>query len=516
VTSHRPQPKVHTIRYNPGMRSEAAKGRKLFSLAAALLVCLALAAPTAEASRYLPGLASSAAAPALPPFEALDQVDPADAVEPFPLLTDEDAQLLAALALLDAPEIARLTAEKRLRPLADPGEIPRPVELAAIRKLASGVSTCWTRLNIWETGGLSQNCIEHAFQGLWTDPSTGIAYARNRWLESRTASWLSEDPLGAVDSPNLYAFVGWGPQAGRDPLGMMTPWINDLELGYVLRQVGIDPAGDLASAGEAAVDRKVTQLTELTRFLPGDQELYADTLIYAGGEATKEVIDVLRFGQGIEDAAYGEGFWERTSGALKDTGRAFVVAGLVSGASSAGKKLVSKADDAVIGLRRFGGVVRGWFKKEGDDVAQVLSHAPARAPSTTASMGSETIGDGIRMTEQPFSPSQAIDEFEEGTFSLTEHAFSDYPEVLPRPEGTFRLLEGTEKEAARQAANRANKAQRRANPAAYAGKEIHEIKPVKFSGSPTDLENKIALDAGVHRREVTPWWNRLMRALTGD
>jgi RHS repeat-associated protein len=57
------------------------------------------------------------------------------------------------------------------------------------------------------------------FQGLWTDPSTGIAYARNRWLESRTASWLSEDPLGAVDSPNLYAFVGWGPQAGADPMG---------------------------------------------------------------------------------------------------------------------------------------------------------------------------------------------------------------------------------------------------------------------------------------------------------
>lgn len=60
----------------------------------------------------------------------------------------------------------------------------------------------------------------HFFQGLWTDPVTGIAYARNRWYDARTASWLSEDPMGAVDSPNLYAFVGWGPHVGRDPMGL--------------------------------------------------------------------------------------------------------------------------------------------------------------------------------------------------------------------------------------------------------------------------------------------------------
>ena len=60
----------------------------------------------------------------------------------------------------------------------------------------------------------------HLFQGLWTDPVTGIAYARNRWYDARTASWLSEDPMGAVDSPNLYAFVGWGPHVGRDPMGL--------------------------------------------------------------------------------------------------------------------------------------------------------------------------------------------------------------------------------------------------------------------------------------------------------
>ncbi|HLE85556.1 MAG TPA: hypothetical protein VJG13_14540, partial [Thermoanaerobaculia bacterium] len=32
-------------------------------------------------------------------------------------------------------------------------------------------------------------------------------------------TWLSEDPAGAVDSVNLYAFVGWQPSMGTDPLG---------------------------------------------------------------------------------------------------------------------------------------------------------------------------------------------------------------------------------------------------------------------------------------------------------
>ncbi len=57
-------------------------------------------------------------------------------------------------------------------------------------------------------------------KGLWTDPVTGMSYARARWLDTRTATWLSEDPAGAVDSPNLYAFVGWQPNMATDPMGL--------------------------------------------------------------------------------------------------------------------------------------------------------------------------------------------------------------------------------------------------------------------------------------------------------
>lgn len=58
------------------------------------------------------------------------------------------------------------------------------------------------------------------FQGLWTDPVTGMAYARARWYDARNASWLQEDPVGETDSTNLYAFVGWQPNMGIDPMGL--------------------------------------------------------------------------------------------------------------------------------------------------------------------------------------------------------------------------------------------------------------------------------------------------------
>ncbi|MCP4654599.1 MAG: hypothetical protein GY856_04165, partial [bacterium] len=60
------------------------------------------------------------------------------------------------------------------------------------------------------------------FQGLWTDPVTGVAHARARWYDARNATWLSEDPYDDFDSPNLYAFVGWQPNMATDPSGELT------------------------------------------------------------------------------------------------------------------------------------------------------------------------------------------------------------------------------------------------------------------------------------------------------
>lgn len=106
--------------------------------------------------------------------------------------------------------------------------------------------------------------------------------------------------------------------------------------------------------------------------------------------------------------------------------------------------------------------------------------------------------------------SESAEDYAEGSFSIRD--WSGYPANLSRPNGPFRLLDGDEYDAARSAANGANRALREADPEAYAGREIHEIQPVKFDGSPTDPANKIALAPQEHSI-VTTWWARLMRSL---
>jgi hypothetical protein len=100
----------------------------------------------------------------------------------------------------------------------------------------------------------------------------------------------------------------------------------------------------------------------------------------------------------------------------------------------------------------------------------------------------------------------------EGSFSIVDWA--KYPAGVPRPTGPFRLLQGSEYSAARSAANSANRALRGANPSSLAGRQIHEIQPVKFGGGPTDLANKIPL-TGPQHSAVTNWWNNFQRYLEG-
>jgi filamentous hemagglutinin len=98
----------------------------------------------------------------------------------------------------------------------------------------------------------------------------------------------------------------------------------------------------------------------------------------------------------------------------------------------------------------------------------------------------------------------------DGSFSITN--WSGYPAGLPKPTGPFRLLKDFEYAAARRAADRANRAMRRAD-SRLQGLHIHEVQPVKFGGSPIDPLNKILLTPAEHRA-VTAWWYQLQRDLS--
>ncbi len=51
------------------------------------------------------------------------------------------------------------------------------------------------------------------------EPATGLVFARARWYDPTTGSFLSPDPLGYLDCANLYAFAGGDPVNRRDPTG---------------------------------------------------------------------------------------------------------------------------------------------------------------------------------------------------------------------------------------------------------------------------------------------------------
>ncbi|MFD2520348.1 RHS repeat domain-containing protein [Emticicia soli] len=100
----------------------------------------------------------------------------------------------------------------------------------------------------------------------------------------------------------------------------------------------------------------------------------------------------------------------------------------------------------------------------------------------------------------------------DGSFSITD--WSSYPTIgnVPKPTGPFRILENPEYATARNLANRTNELLKKQG-IFPRGVDIHEIHPVKFGGSPTDIANKIALPRPTHTH-YTNWWNRLQKDIT--
>ncbi len=151
--------------------------------------------------------------------------------------TDQDASAFAVMHLAAWPrgERFRLTLRPTLkdafgRPLTMPAGEASGVSAELDIPTGAGTPDLLRRFSmVYDTAAASSSTLDGAipggqtngFQGLWTDPVTGLAYARSRWFDSRNATWLSEDPVEG-DSPNLYAGFSLAPHMYRDPMGTQT------------------------------------------------------------------------------------------------------------------------------------------------------------------------------------------------------------------------------------------------------------------------------------------------------
>ncbi len=134
--------------------------------------------------------------------------------------------------------------------------------------------------------------------------------------------------------------------------------------------------------------------------------------------------------------------------------------------------------------------------------------ASAAVPAEAAASDATPAAQAAAATTAPGTSAGAATPMPPGSFSVSN--WDGYPAGFPRPTGPFRLLTGSEYEAARKAANKANAALHRTERDQYQGKEIHEIHPVKFGGSPTDNSNKVALSRAEHAK-ITAFWNHKLR-----
>jgi RHS repeat-associated protein len=152
------------------------------------------------------------------------------------------------------------------------------------------------------------------FQGLWTDPVTGLAYARNRWLDSRNASWLSEDPAGPVDSPNLYAGFGLDPVNNTDPMGTC-PWADWECWGWVAGDFGLNTGHDLWNVASLGTLERVERQKNLGTLAGVGESMFqgARSISNAASFGVQEAIyetqmkegpGLKSVGMGISKAAY--------------------------------------------------------------------------------------------------------------------------------------------------------------------------------------------------------------------
>ncbi|WP_158261261.1 MULTISPECIES: RHS repeat-associated core domain-containing protein [Pirellulaceae] len=77
-----------------------------------------------------------------------------------------------------------------------------------------------------------ENDFRQLFGGYYYDSDTGLYLVRNRVYHPKLGRWLTKDPLGMVDGPNLYEYCAGDPVNLIDPSGTVSFWDDPLDWAY--------------------------------------------------------------------------------------------------------------------------------------------------------------------------------------------------------------------------------------------------------------------------------------------
>jgi RHS repeat-associated protein len=333
--------------------------------------------------------------------------------------------------------------------------------------------------------------IRQKFTGYQKDAETNFDFAEARMYENRYGRFTAVDPLiasGKSVNPqtfNRYIYVGNNPLAFVDPTGLI--W------------------GTAADGRVRWFDKKLGKgFTEFKpdnwQYIGNDKKLYE---LDSNSSKWHEIKPVQVFAEDnpIQTLAtsVSDTFDESLIGAAKGGGNFAIntwnFATQPGSSSGAGLGIPNPFEVAPYTYDNATQWKFGTATETGLTVAPLFAAAQF-SPSGVPSVVPQTA---------------RVGQFEVGTFSVID--WTGYPKGYSRPSGIFRLLQGEEYTNARILASKTNRTLRSENPGMFEGAHIHEIKPVKFGGSPTNPANKISIPRSVHEQQFTPWWNRLQRDL---
>ncbi|MEO8585041.1 MAG: Ig-like domain-containing protein, partial [Acidobacteriota bacterium] len=232
------------------------------------------------------------------------------------------------------------------------------------------------------------------FQGLWTDPVTGIAFARARWYDARNASFLQEDPEDDRESLNLYAFVGMRPNELTDPMGLLG--LGDW-LGVAGNAISGTVSDTLGLAGKILSNPRVAGTLQA---LAGVAEVTAGTAGLLAPEPTgaTKVFGAVALVHGIDDIA--AGLKTAISGKQTDTlTKRGIQKGLeVAGVSADTADKIATGVDLGIGIfapmgaLKGAGAARGAVAAEGAETRMANKLATAEREGAELAAGETRLG----------------------------------------------------------------------------------------------------------------------------
>ena len=392
------------------------------------------------------------------------------------------------------------------------------------------------------------------FTGYQKDEESGLYYAKARYYDPTVARFTTEDPeAGKAERPpslHRYLYAYANPTVYVDPTGRQSVDSPSFALQQTLnmasnpreREIAQRSIDQYGAAMRARADPDATGVansfvngTKATlqlamdaaytipeALLPESADLGSRVRLGAFFQAAAHPIDTFAMGDRMlryEAAMHrraGDEFTARATEAEANTnlltmflGAKYLIQASVEGASSTIARIANRNAKIEASLgSSISGDLSGF---EISRVAEAPDGGVAMQPAASSAQA-------VNIQSSQFASAAGAEGIAKGAaksgeFSIVD--WNDYPAGVPKPQGPFRLVEGAEYDTARKAANQANNQLRQTNNLRGQPVEVHEVQPVKFGGSPTDLSNKIIIDKALHRQEISPWWGRLQRDLRG-